>query len=42
MEKQGVRVECNEVVGRTVTVDELFEEGYDAIYLAVGAGPGRR
>ena len=38
LEKQGVRVECNAVVGRTVTVDELFEEGYDAVYLAVGAG----
>ena len=31
-------MECNAVVGRTVTVDELFEEGYDAVYLAVGAG----
>jgi glutamate synthase (NADPH/NADH) small chain len=26
------------VVGRTVSLDELFEQGYDAIYLGVGAG----
>jgi glutamate synthase (NADPH/NADH) small chain len=25
-------------VGRTVSLEELFEEGYDAIYLGVGAG----
>lgn len=34
----GVNVECNAVVGRTVSLDELFEQGYDAIYLGVGAG----
>jgi glutamate synthase (NADPH/NADH) small chain len=34
----GVKVECNAVVGRTVTLDELFEEGYDAVYIGVGAG----
>jgi glutamate synthase (NADPH/NADH) small chain len=34
----GVELRLNEVVGRTITVDELFEEGYDAVYVAVGAG----
>lgn len=38
LERLGVKVECNEVVGRTVLLDELFEEGYDAVYLGVGAG----
>jgi glutamate synthase (NADPH) small chain len=38
LERLGVRVECNQVVGRTVSLDELFEEGYDAIYIGVGAG----
>lgn len=38
LERQGVNLECNMVVGRTVTLDELFEQGYDAIYLSVGAG----
>lgn len=34
----GVKVECNTVVGRTVSLDELFDQGYDAIFLGVGAG----
>jgi glutamate synthase (NADPH/NADH) small chain len=36
--RQGAEVQCNAVVGRTVSIDELFEEGYDAVYLGVGAG----
>ena len=38
LSKMGVTLKCNEVVGRTVSLDELFQEGYDAIYLGVGAG----
>ncbi len=38
LERLGVKVECNAVVGRTVSVDELFEEGYHAVYIGVGAG----
>ena len=39
LERQGVTVECNAVVGRTVTLDELFEEeDFDAVYIGVGAG----
>jgi glutamate synthase (NADPH/NADH) small chain len=38
LEKMGANIECNTVVGATVTVDELFAEGYDAAYIGVGAG----
>jgi glutamate synthase (NADPH) small chain len=38
LERLGVKVECNAVVGRTVSLDELFAEGYEAIYIGVGAG----
>jgi glutamate synthase (NADPH/NADH) small chain len=38
LERLGVKVECNAVVGRTVTLDELFEQGFDAIFVGVGAG----
>jgi glutamate synthase (NADPH/NADH) small chain len=38
LERLGVKVECNAVVGRTVSLDELFAEGFDAIYIGVGAG----
>jgi glutamate synthase (NADPH/NADH) small chain len=38
LERLGARLECNAVIGKSVTLDELFEEGYDAIYVGVGAG----
>ena len=38
LERLGVKVECNAVVGRTVSLDELFEQGYQAIFLGLGAG----
>ncbi len=38
LEKMGVKVDCNNVIGRTLTVDELFAEGFKAVYVAVGAG----
>lgn len=38
LERLGVKVQCNAVVGRTVTLDELFEQGFNAIYVGVGAG----
>jgi glutamate synthase (NADPH) small chain len=35
----GVEVRTNMIVGRTVTIDELFDEmGYEAVFLATGAG----
>lgn len=34
----GVDIKTNHVVGRTITVDELFDKGYRAVYLASGAG----
>ncbi|TKB05777.1 NADPH-dependent glutamate synthase [Desulforhopalus sp. IMCC35007] len=38
LERLGAKLECNAVVGRTVSLDELFEQGYEAIYIGVGAG----
>lgn len=39
LRKMGVQFETNVVVGKTVTVDELLgEEGYDALFIATGAG----
>jgi len=38
LQKMGANIECNIVVGATVTIDELFSEGYDAAYIGVGAG----
>jgi glutamate synthase (NADPH/NADH) small chain len=39
LDRLGVQVETNAVVGRTLTVDELLgERGFDAVFLGVGAG----
>ena len=36
--KQGVEFVTNVVIGKTITVDELFEEGYSAVFIGSGAG----
>jgi glutamate synthase (NADPH/NADH) small chain len=39
IEKLGVKLVCNTVVGKTVTIDELLNErGFDAVFVAIGAG----
>jgi len=39
MRKMGVVFETDVVVGKTITIDELFEEErYDAVFIATGAG----
>ncbi|MBN1612991.1 MAG: NADPH-dependent glutamate synthase [Deltaproteobacteria bacterium] len=38
LRKLGVRIETDAIIGRYKTVDELLEEGYDAVFLGVGAG----
>lgn len=34
----GVDIETNVVIGKTLTIDELFDKGYEAVYIATGAG----
>lgn len=34
----GVDIQLNVVVGKSITIDELFEEGYESIFIGVGAG----
>ena len=34
----GVDIETNMVIGKTLTIDELFEMGFEAVYVASGAG----
>ncbi|GAB4263162.1 MAG: NADPH-dependent glutamate synthase [Deferrisomatales bacterium] len=39
LQKMGVRIECNAVIGKSRTVHELFEEdGFDAVFVGSGAG----
>ncbi len=38
----GVKIETNVIIGRTLTIDELFDEmGFEAVYLGTGAGSPR-
>ena len=37
LEELGVRIECNVVIGRTYTLDQLRER-FDAVFVSVGAG----
>ncbi len=34
----GVDIQTNVVIGKTITVDELFEDGYEAVFIGSGAG----
>lgn len=38
LKELGVDVETNIIIGKTLTVDELFEKGYDAVFIGSGAG----
>lgn len=38
LKKLGVDVETNVVIGKTLTVDELFDMGFEAVFIGSGAG----
>ncbi|MCI5597439.1 MAG: NADPH-dependent glutamate synthase [Lachnospiraceae bacterium] len=38
VEKLGVKIETNVIVGRSITIDELMEDGYEAVFVGSGAG----
>ena len=38
LKELGVDVETNVIIGKTLTIDELFEMGYEAVFVGSGAG----
>ena len=34
----GVDIQTNVIIGKTLTIDELFEQGYEAVFIGSGAG----
>lgn len=38
LKAMGVDIETNVVIGKTLTVDELFDMGYEAVFIGSGAG----
>lgn len=38
IKKLGVKIETSVLVGQTITIPELFEQGYDTVFIGTGAG----
>lgn len=38
LEELGVEIKTNVVIGKTLTIDELFDMGYEAVFVGSGAG----
>ena len=38
LKSMGVKIETNMVIGKILTIDELFDMGYSAVYIGSGAG----
>ncbi|NLE19867.1 MAG: NADPH-dependent glutamate synthase [Clostridiales bacterium] len=38
LKRQGVEITLNTVIGKTLTIDELLEYGFEAVFIASGAG----
>lgn len=38
MEELGVIIHCNTTIGKDYTVDDLFDQGFDAIFMGTGTG----
>jgi glutamate synthase (NADPH/NADH) small chain len=40
LERMGIEFVCNTVIGKDVTVDQLFDQGYHAVFVGTGAPVG--
>ncbi len=38
LKQLGVKIETNMIIGKTLTVDELFQMGYESVFIGSGAG----
>ncbi|HZK33679.1 MAG TPA: NADPH-dependent glutamate synthase [Bacillota bacterium] len=38
LKKLGVKFEMNVIIGKSLTIDDLFEDGYQAVFIGSGAG----
>ena len=38
LKELGVEIETNVIVGRTMTIEDIYDEGYEAIFIGSGAG----
>ena len=38
LKKLGVKIETNVIIGKTLTIDEIFDMGYESVFIGSGAG----
>ncbi len=38
LKEMGVKIQTNMVIGKVLSIDELFEDGYEAVFIGSGAG----
>ena len=38
LKELGVEIQTNVIIGKTLTIDELFEDGFEAVFIGSGAG----
>ncbi len=38
LQAMGVNIQTNIIIGKTLTIDELIDDGYDAVFIGTGAG----
>lgn len=38
LKRLGVKIETDVIVGKTITIDQMFEEGFEAVFIGSGAG----
>ncbi|MBO7514360.1 MAG: NADPH-dependent glutamate synthase [Lachnospiraceae bacterium] len=38
VKSMGVEIVCNAIIGKSITIDELMEDGYEAVFIGSGAG----
>ena len=38
LQRKGVKIMTNMVIGKVLSIDELFEDGFDAVFIGTGAG----
>ncbi len=38
LKAMGVEIQTNIIIGKTLTVDELFDDGYESVFIGTGAG----
>ena len=38
LKKLGVEIKVNHIIGKTITIDDLFDMGYNAVFIGAGAG----